>query len=128
MSTISKRTASPFRFDTVGSYLRPQKLKDARAQFAAGKISQQDLTKVEDRCIIELIKKEEQAGVQAVTDGEFRRSWWHLDFIWGFNGIERAECNEGYRFHDEITRAETVKVVGENQWKKSSICQSFQIC
>ena len=112
MSKFTQRTVSPFRFDVVGSFLRPQELKDARAKFAAGNLTQEQLTEVEDRCIIDLIKKEEGAGLKAITDGEFRRSWWHLDFIWGFNGVEKATSNEGYKFHDEVTRPETARVCG----------------
>lgn len=111
MTQFTTRTTSPFRYDVVGSFLRPQELKDARAKFAQGQISRDDLTKVEDRCIIDLLKKEEQVGLKTVTDGEFRRSWWHLDFIWGLNGIEKSQADEGYEFNDETTRAETAKVV-----------------
>ena len=74
MTQFTTRTVSPFRYDVVGSFLRPQELKEARAKFAQGQISQDELTAVEDKCIVELIKKEEAAGLKAVTDGEFRRS------------------------------------------------------
>lgn len=113
MTEFTKRTKSPFRYDIVGSFLRPQELKDARAKFAQGKISRADLTQVEDRCIIDLIQKEEAIGLHAVTDGEFRRSWWHLDFLWGLQGVKKAPAKEGYVFHDEVSRAETAKVVGK---------------
>lgn len=113
MTEFTNRTVSPFRYDIVGSFLRPQELKDARAKFAKGEISQADLTAVEDKCIIDLVKKEEKVGLKAVTDGEFRRSWWHLDFLWGLNGVEKAAAKEGYVFHNEISRAETAKVVGK---------------
>ncbi|MDD6416330.1 MAG: hypothetical protein PUF89_03900, partial [Lactobacillus porci] len=69
---------APYRNDIVGSFLRPAELKEARAKFKAGELSQEELTKVEDKWIIDLIAKEKQAGLKAVTDGEFRRSWWHL--------------------------------------------------
>ena len=95
MTEFTNRTVSPFRYDVVGSFLRPQELKDARAKFAKGEISQADLTAVEDQSIIDLIKKEEKVGLKAVTDGEFRRSWWHLDFLWGLNGVENATAEEG---------------------------------
>ena len=68
MSKYTKRTVSPFRYDVVGSFLRPQELKEARAKFAEGKITREELTQVEDRCIIDLIKKEEQAGLHAITE------------------------------------------------------------
>ena len=113
MTEFTKRTTSPFRFDIVGSFLRPKELKEARAKYQAGQITKAELTAIEDKTIIDLIKKEEAAGLHAVTDGEFRRSWWHLDFIWGLEGIKQSTSNAGYEFHDETTRAETVKLVGK---------------
>ncbi|MFD2305500.1 5-methyltetrahydropteroyltriglutamate--homocysteine S-methyltransferase [Enterococcus termitis] len=77
----------PFRYDIVGSFLRPDTLKKARQAFAEGTISKKELTQVEDQEIIQLIEQQKQAGLHAVTDGEFRRRWWHLDFIAGLNGI-----------------------------------------
>ena len=74
---------APFKNDIVGSFLRPQKLKEAREQFKQGELDQAGLTAVEDACITDLIEKEKAVGLHAVTDGEFRRSWWHLDFLWG---------------------------------------------
>lgn len=111
--TFSKRTTSPFRYDVVGSFLRPQLLKDARTQFAAGELDAAGLKRVEDQAIITLIKEEEAAGLKAVTDGEFRRSWWHLDFFWGLQGIEKKTLKQGYVFHDEETRAESAYVSGK---------------
>jgi methionine synthase II (cobalamin-independent) len=107
------RDTPPFRYDVVGSFLRPQNLKDARAQYAAGKLSQAELTAVEDREIEKLVAKEKEAGLKALTDGEFRRGWWNLDFFWGFDGIEKARSSRGYQFHDEETRAETALLSGK---------------
>lgn len=113
MTQFTQRTVSPFRYDIVGSFLRPQELKDARAKFAKGKISQADLTKVEDKCIVDLIHKEEAVGLKAVTDGEFRRSWWHLDFFWGLQGTKHVQLKHGYLFHDEETRNDSVQLTGK---------------
>lgn len=110
MTTI--RTTSPFRFDIVGSFLRPERLKQARADFENGTITQEELRHVEDKAIIELINKQEKAGLKAVTDGEFRRSRWHLDFFWGLNGIIRRKPAHGYRFNGIETRADTVQITG----------------
>ncbi len=107
------RTSSPFRYDVVGSFLRPEKLKKARQEFQAGQIEKAELKKVEDEAIIDLIKKEEEVGLKAVTDGEFRRSWWHLDFFWGLNGISFKEPKHGYLFEGEETRKATVTVTGK---------------
>src|SRR6185436_15931177 len=76
-----KRTVPPFRADHVGSLLRPQELHEARRKRAKGEISANDLKAIEDREIERVIKKQEEVGLQAITDGEFRRSWWHLDFL-----------------------------------------------
>ncbi|MGM1015542.1 5-methyltetrahydropteroyltriglutamate--homocysteine S-methyltransferase [Limosilactobacillus fermentum] len=100
-------------YDIVGSFLRPQALKEAREQFAAGQLSQADLTKVEDAQIKELVQKEAAAGLKVVTDGEFRRSYWHLDTFWGFGGIEHTTQTHGYFFHDEETRNDSAQVVGK---------------
>lgn len=77
----------PFRWDQVGSFLRPQELKEAREAYKQGEITKEALTAVEDKAIIALIEKQKEVGLKAVTDGEFRRRWWHLDFIAGLNGI-----------------------------------------
>ncbi|KAF9404321.1 hypothetical protein HW555_014396 [Spodoptera exigua] len=83
----TKKLKSPFRYDIVGSFLRPKALKEAREAFVKGTISKEVLTQVEDQAIISLIEKQKAIGLHAVTDGEFRRRWWHLDFIAGLNGI-----------------------------------------
>ena len=83
MSTLQ----TPFRYDYVGSFLRPEALKNARADFENGKISEDELHKIEDQCILDLVKKQKETGYHVITDGEFRRATWHLDFMWGFNGV-----------------------------------------
>jgi 5-methyltetrahydropteroyltriglutamate--homocysteine methyltransferase len=107
------RTTPPFRADHVGSLLRPAALKEARARRAKGEITAAELAAVEDREIERIIKKQEEVGLQAITDGEFRRSWWHLDFLWGLDGTERYAMDEGIHFANMNTRAEGVRVVGK---------------
>lgn len=77
-----------FKVDIVGSFLRPDSVKEARAAFKAGTISREELTAVEDKAIAELVEKEVAHGLQFVTDGEFRRRWWHLDWLKEFDGFE----------------------------------------
>ena len=103
---------APFRCDIVGSFLRPDVLKQARADFEAGTIDAAQLKTVEDIAIRDLVAKQKAAGLKVITDGEFRRSYWHLDFMWGFHGIERRTSREGYQFHDEETTADTAVVTG----------------
>jgi 5-methyltetrahydropteroyltriglutamate--homocysteine methyltransferase len=81
----------PFRADHVGSLLRPQELHEARAKAKQGEINQEALKAVQDRCIKEVIALQESIGIPAVTDGEFRRDWWHIDFLHGFDGVELAK-------------------------------------
>ena len=105
-------------FEAVGSYLRPAELKEARAKFADGKISATDLRCIEDRLITEVIKQQKAHRLPYITDGEFRRSYWHLDFMWGFNGVEHIELEHGYQFHGEETTKGSIqltgKITGEN--------------
>ncbi|TDM13402.1 5-methyltetrahydropteroyltriglutamate--homocysteine S-methyltransferase [Macrococcus bovicus] len=108
--TVNKTVTQP-KFDYVGSFLRPEILKEARAQFERGEISQAELTAVEDQEIIKLIDKIEALGYTTVTDGEFRRSYWHLDFFFGFNGIERQLLDQGYQFRHVETRKDSIKFV-----------------
>ena len=92
---------TPFRFETVGSFLRPDYLKKARLDFENGKITKEELTAVEDKAILDLVAKQKKAGIKAITDGEFRRATWHLDFMWGFNGVEHKKTENGVTFHGE---------------------------
>ena len=90
-----------FRADFVGSFLRPQVLKDARARHAAGELSAEALKAVEDEAIRALVAKQKELGFHVVTDGEFRRQAWHLDFMWGFEGVGHAPTKTGLPFHGE---------------------------
>ncbi|HYJ43898.1 MAG TPA: 5-methyltetrahydropteroyltriglutamate--homocysteine S-methyltransferase [Xanthobacteraceae bacterium] len=108
-----KRTVPPFRADHVGSLLRPKALHEARAKFANGEMEASELKEVEDREIERVIEKQEEVGLQAVTDGEFRRSWWHLDFLWGLDGTEKHVMDTGIAFAAVTTRNEGVKVTGK---------------
>ena len=91
----------PFRYDYVGSFLRPDYLKKARSEFAEGSITANDLKDIEDRAIIDLVKKQKEAGYKVITDGEFRRATWHLDFMWGFNGVAHKKTETGVAFQGE---------------------------
>lgn len=107
-----QRIGPPFRAEHVGSLLRPQALREARDKFMRGELSAADLRAVEDRAIENAIKMQEDIGLQAVTDGEYRRSWWHLDFLWGLDGVERHVMDAGVTFAGARTRNEGVSVTG----------------
>ena len=121
-----QRTKPPFRADHVGSLLRPASLKQAREKHAKGEISAADLKAVEDREIERVIKKQEEVGLQAVTDGEFRRSWWHLDFLWGLDGAERHSMDTGIAFAAVTTRNEGVQVTGKLGFSGHPMIEHFK--
>jgi methionine synthase II (cobalamin-independent) len=104
---------TPFRFDYVGSFLRPEVLKKARADYEAGAITKEQLTEVEDREIKALVEKQKQVGYSVITDGEFRRATWHLDFMWGFDGVEHQKTENGVRFHGEQALIDDTYLVGK---------------
>ena len=117
-TTFTKRTNSPFRADFVGSFLRPAELANARNLHRKGIIDDLQLKQIEDKCISELVAKQKAHGLKAITDGEFRRSYWHLDFMWGLNGIEHATREHGDLFVGIETRNDNAvlkgKISGEN--------------
>lgn len=104
---------TPFRYDYVGSFLRPEALKKARRQFDEGNISYEELKKIEDEAITDLIGKIKGLGYHVITDGEFRRATWHLDFMWGFDGIGHAPTKTGLPFHGEAAMVDDTYLIGK---------------
>jgi 5-methyltetrahydropteroyltriglutamate--homocysteine methyltransferase len=123
---MTLRTTPPFRADHVGSLLRPAALKQARAQFAKGEIDAAALKVVEDREIERVIGKQEEVGLHSITDGEFRRSWWHLDFLWGLDGIEKHVMDTGIAFAGVNTRNEGLKVTGKIGFSGHPMIEHFK--
>jgi 5-methyltetrahydropteroyltriglutamate--homocysteine methyltransferase len=121
-----QRNKPPFRADHVGSLLRPPPLKAAREKHAKGEISAAELAAIEDREIEDVIRKQEDVGLCAVTDGEFRRSWWHLDFLWGLDGVERYNMDQGIAFAGVQTRAEGARVVGKLGFSRHPMIAHFK--
>ena len=117
---------APFRVDHVGSYLRPKELVEAREKFSKGELSKEELTKVEDKLIAELVEKQIAAGLKGVTDGEFRRAYWHLDFFWGLNGIEHVQGEKGYAFKGIETKPDTAKVSGKISGENHPFVEHFK--
>ncbi len=117
---------APFRCDVVGSFLRPAELKEARAKFAEGKLTAEELRAVEDRLITELVAKQKAHGLKAITDGEYRRSYWHLDFMWGLQGVEHIELEHGYQFHGEETTKGSLKLTGKISGENHPFVEDFK--
>src|SRR5512134_952332 len=92
---------APFRADHVGSLLRPPELKEAREAFKAGRIEREKLTAIENDSIRKAVALQEAAGLQSITDGEFRRAFWHVDFLTGFDGIAATQGQYALKFHGE---------------------------
>jgi 5-methyltetrahydropteroyltriglutamate--homocysteine methyltransferase len=116
---VSSRAKPPFRADQVGSLLRSAPVKQARTQRLAGEITPMDLKAVEDAEIRKLVAKQESIGLQAVTDGEFRRSWWHYDFLAKLDGVELVTISHGLQFHGTQTKAEGLHVHGKIDFSPS---------
>lgn len=103
----------PLRADQVGSLLRPEALKKARADHAAGSCTPEELRAVENREIERAVHKQESVGLKAVTDGEFRRSWWHFDFLGGLDGVEFSQGIKVTEFHDVSSKNENIRISGK---------------
>jgi len=97
---LRMRTTPPFRADHVGSLLRPASVLAARDEFAAGRITAQQLRAVEDAAIADVVAMQRGVGLQSATDGEFRRASWHMDFIYQIGGVSKAPGNLAVRFHN----------------------------
>ncbi|MBV8448766.1 MAG: 5-methyltetrahydropteroyltriglutamate--homocysteine S-methyltransferase, partial [Hyphomicrobiales bacterium] len=108
-----QRSTPPFRADHVGSLLRPREVKEARARRATGEIDAGELKAVEDEAIRGLMKKQEEIGLNGITDGECRRSWWHYDFLGALDGVQMVPVEHGIRFAGVETRAQAPRVIGK---------------
>ena len=117
---------APFRADVVGSFLRPDKLKNARNLHRQGLLDAAGLKAVEDECITDLINQQIQHGLRGITDGEFRRSWWQLDFIWGLGGVKRVVTKKGRHFVGIETRAENAALEGKLSGKNHPFVEHFK--
>ena len=117
---------APFKYDIVGSFLRPDYLKKARKDYSEGKINKEELKNIEDKAIIELIKKQKSIGLTVITDGEFRRSSWHLDFMWSFNGVGHEKTKNGIPFHGEPALIDDTFLTGKVSVDKHPFVEHFK--
>lgn len=117
---------APFKFDIVGSFLRPDKLREARANYASNVITAAELRAIEDEAIIDLIKKQKEVGLPVITDGEFRRSSWHLDFMWAFDGVGHSKTVDGIPFHGEPALIDDTYLTGKISVKNHPFVEHFK--
>src|SRR3954451_23124183 len=121
-----QRTKAPFRADHVGSFLRPAALKEARAKREQGAITAAELKAVEDREVEKIIKKQEEIGLKLATDGEFRRAWWHFDFLGMLDGVELYEAEQGIQFQGTQTKAQSIRITGKLGFSDHPMLQHFR--
>src|ERR671921_2855204 len=124
--TPMQHTKPPFRADMVGSLLRTAALKEARHKHHDGEISDEALKEVEDREIRALIKKQEEIGLQAVTDGEFRRAFWHFDFLEHLDGVDSIEADSGLNFKGGVGIAKALRVTGKIGFSDHPMLEHFR--
>ena len=116
---------TPFRYDFVGSFLRPQALKDAKAAYNDGKITKEELDSVTDEEITKVVAKQKKLGFHVITDGEFRRTYWHLDFMWGFEGVTH-QAGGGVQFNAEMAALDDTWLVGKVKAKPHPFVEYFK--
>ncbi|PLR39254.1 5-methyltetrahydropteroyltriglutamate--homocysteine S-methyltransferase [Chimaeribacter coloradensis] len=119
-------TTPAFSADVVGSLLRPAALKEARLKFQAGEIDAAQLRQVEDDEIRHVVAKQRELGLKVVTDGEFRRAWWHFDFFEGLDGVEPYEADQGIQFNGVQTKARSIKVTGKLGFSNHPMLEDFR--
>lgn len=116
----------PFRADHVGSLLRPRAVHDARAAREKNLLTAEALKEIEDEHIRLAIKKQQDVGLKAVTDGEFRRAWWHFDYLWGLDGLEKYQAETGIKFAGVETKSDSVRVGGKVGYSDHPMVDHFK--
>lgn len=116
----------PFTYDHVGSFLRTNELKQARKAKAEGKISAEELSRVEDQEIVKLVRSQIDAGLKSITDGEFRRSWWQLDYQLGLHGTEFVKTERGIRFVHVETEPHGFRIVDRIRFDNHYMLEHFK--
>ena len=117
---------TPFRYEYVGSFVRPQALKDAKEKYNEGAISKEELDKVINDEITKLVAKQKELGYHVITDGEFRRTFWHLDFMWGLDGVAHENPGGGVKFDAELAVLDDTYLVGKIKAKAHPFVEYFK--
>ncbi|WP_428945391.1 cobalamin-independent methionine synthase II family protein [Pantoea sp. FN060301] len=121
-----QRDTAQYRAEVVGSFLRPTAIKEARERFQAGEIEPEALRRIEDEAIRDVVAHQRASGLHIVTDGEFRRAWWHFDFFDGLQGVERYEAEQGIQFNGVQTKAHSVRVTGKLGFGNHPMLEDFR--
>ena len=117
---------TPYRYDFVGSFLRPQEVKQAKADYSEGKITKEECDAVIDKAVTEVVAKQKELGFHIITDGEFRRTYWHLDFMWGFEGVGHEQTGGGVQFNAEMAAVEDTYLTGKVKAKAHPFVEGFK--
>jgi 5-methyltetrahydropteroyltriglutamate--homocysteine methyltransferase len=119
----------PFRADHVGSLLRPPELLQARSEHQAGRLSAAELRRVEDAAIRDLVRMQQEIGLEGVTDGEFRRGSWHMDFLYQIGGVEKTDQTLRIQFRNEVGPVEAAlgafRIAGKLTLEKTIFTEDF---
>ena len=117
---------TPYRYDFVGSFLRPQEVKQAKADYSEGKITKEACDAIIDKAVAEVVAKQKELGFHIITDGEFRRTYWHLDFMWGFEGVGHEQTGAGVQFDAEMAAVEDTYLTGKVKAKAHPFVEGFK--
>ena len=117
---------TPYRYDFVGSFLRPQEVKQAKADYSEGKITKEECDAIVDKAVTEVVTKQNELGFHIITAGEFRRTYWHLDFMWGFEGIGHEQTGAGIQFNAEMAAVEDTYLTGKVMAKAHPFVEGFK--
>lgn len=117
---------TPCRYDFVGSFLRPEEVKKANADYQEGKISEAEKNQIIDKAVTEVVAKQKELGFHVITDGEFRRTYWHLDFMWGFEGVGHEQTGSGVQFDGELASLEDTYLTGKIKAKTHPFVEHFK--
>ena len=123
---MEQKIQIPYRYDFVGSFLRPKVLKDAKENFQKGKINKNEFDKIVNEEITKVVAKQKELGFHIITDGEFRRTFWHLDFMWGFEGVGHENNGKGVNFDGELALLDDTFLVGKIKAKAHPFVEYFK--
>ncbi|MBO0991888.1 5-methyltetrahydropteroyltriglutamate--homocysteine S-methyltransferase [Bacillus sp. SD088] len=123
---MQTKTTTFFRADQVGSLLRTEIIKNARLQKTSGEITPEQLRAIEDTEIKRIVAKQKEVGLQAVTDGEFRRAWWHFDFLEDLVGVEGYWSGSGIQFQQQQTRSRAIKVTSKLDFSQHPMLDDYK--